>query len=74
THLKRKLSSKKSYPSTSSKGKEKGRERPRKDKSPKGRKIPQGQKLESTPPTSSSLKSSSMKCFKCLGKGHIASQ
>ncbi|RDX73814.1 hypothetical protein CR513_46520, partial [Mucuna pruriens] len=57
SQLKRKLSSRKAYPSSNWKGKEKEREKPRKDKSPKkGSEIPQGQKLESTPPTSSSSK------------------
>ncbi|RDY12912.1 hypothetical protein CR513_02224, partial [Mucuna pruriens] len=51
--LKRKLSSKKSYSSSSWKGVE---------------------KEERVTPPSSSSRSSNIKCFKCLGKGHITSQ
>ncbi|RDY00329.1 hypothetical protein CR513_16506, partial [Mucuna pruriens] len=57
------------------KGKEKEKERPREDKSPKKESSPsQGQKEEHIPPCLGSLfKSSSINCFKCLGKGHIVS-
>ncbi|RDX92150.1 hypothetical protein CR513_25770, partial [Mucuna pruriens] len=71
-HLKRKLSSRKTYLTSSWSGKENERERLRKDKSPKeGSEVPQGRKNVSTPPTSSSSKSSSMNCCKCLGNDHI---
>ncbi|RDX81750.1 hypothetical protein CR513_37536, partial [Mucuna pruriens] len=61
---KRKFSSKKSYHNTSWKGKEREKERLRRDKSPKnGNDFSQG-----PPPTSSASKSSSIKCFKFLGE------
>ncbi|RDY06568.1 hypothetical protein CR513_09413, partial [Mucuna pruriens] len=62
--LKRKLSSRKSYLSSSWKGKEKGEDRPRKDKSPKKGNEPLSDRKEEkvTPPLSSS-RSSSIKCF-----------
>ncbi|RDX78753.1 hypothetical protein CR513_40921, partial [Mucuna pruriens] len=49
---------------------------PRKDKSPKKENSPsQGRKKEHTPPNLGSLSQrSNIKCFKFLGKGHIASQ
>ncbi|RDX96603.1 hypothetical protein CR513_20700, partial [Mucuna pruriens] len=70
------LASKRSYPSSSSwKGKEKKRERPTKDKSPKKKSVlSHGQKVEATPPNLSSYRSSRIKCFKSLGKRNIASQ
>ncbi|RDX74005.1 hypothetical protein CR513_46301, partial [Mucuna pruriens] len=70
-----KLSSRKSYPNANWKGKKKEKERPRRDKSPKkGNDISQGQKDMTLPSTSSSFKSSNIKCFKYLGNGHIVSQ
>ncbi|RDX95010.1 hypothetical protein CR513_22521, partial [Mucuna pruriens] len=75
---KRHMTSRKSCPSGPNnwKGKEKKKERPRKGKIPKkGKIIPQGRKEERTLPSPVPVsKSSSIKCFKCLGKGHIASQ
>ncbi|RDX69771.1 hypothetical protein CR513_51073, partial [Mucuna pruriens] len=71
--IKRRLASKRSYPSSFSGLKD--RERPRKDRSPNNGSAPShGQKEETTLPNLSSSKSISIKCFKCLGKGHIASQ
>ncbi|RDY12435.1 hypothetical protein CR513_02776, partial [Mucuna pruriens] len=56
-------------------GKEREKERPRGDKNPKkGSEVPQGRKDVVPPLTSISFKSSSIKCFQCLGKGHIVSQ
>ncbi|RDX88538.1 hypothetical protein CR513_29846, partial [Mucuna pruriens] len=68
------LASKRSYlSSSSSKGKEKERESPRKDKSHKKGSVPShGRKEEATPPDLSSSKSSSIKCFNYLSEGHIA--
>ncbi|RDX95730.1 hypothetical protein CR513_21698, partial [Mucuna pruriens] len=55
------------------KGKEK-EERPRKDKSPKGSSISQGQEKERMLPSPALVsKSSNIKFFKYLGKGHITS-
>ncbi|RDY12847.1 hypothetical protein CR513_02274, partial [Mucuna pruriens] len=66
--VKRRQASRKPYSSNSSwKGKEKEKERPRRDKCSKKGKV-------SPLPISSASKSSSIKCFKCLAKGHIASQ
>jgi len=42
---------------------------PSKPKENKGKTIE-----KSTPKTSSKVRTSNIKCFKCLGKGHIASQ
>ncbi|RDX88859.1 hypothetical protein CR513_29492, partial [Mucuna pruriens] len=55
-------------------GKEKEK-RPRKDKSlKKGSSIPQGLKEERTFPSPTPVsKSNNIKCFKCLGNGHIPS-
>ncbi|RDX77304.1 hypothetical protein CR513_42592, partial [Mucuna pruriens] len=56
-------------------GKDKERERPRKNNNLEKGSVPsQGQKEEATPPNLSSSRSSSIKCFKCFGKGHIVSQ
>ncbi|RDX76590.1 hypothetical protein CR513_43399, partial [Mucuna pruriens] len=73
SQLKRKLSSSKSYPSTTSwKGKEREKERFRRDKSPKKRsEVSHGQKDVVPPSTSSSSKSSSINAWK---KGNIASK
>ncbi|RDX80360.1 hypothetical protein CR513_39099, partial [Mucuna pruriens] len=67
---KRHLTSRKTYPSgpNSWRGKEKEKERQKRDKSPK---KGEERTLPSLSPTS---KSSNIKCFKCLGKGHKASQ
>ncbi|RDX67810.1 hypothetical protein CR513_53269, partial [Mucuna pruriens] len=59
SRIKRKLLSRKSYPSASWEGKEREKERP---------------KGCSSTPSSSSSKSSSIKCFNCFGKRYIASQ
>ncbi|RDX99852.1 hypothetical protein CR513_17032, partial [Mucuna pruriens] len=57
------------------KGKERREDKPRKDKSPKKGNAPsQGQKQEVNIFTPNTSKSSNIKCFKCLGKGHTASQ
>ncbi|RDY00794.1 hypothetical protein CR513_15978, partial [Mucuna pruriens] len=65
----RKLTSRKSYPSFNWKSKEK--EGSRKDNSPMNENEPS--QVKALLPTSSS-KSTSIKCFKCLGKSHITSQ
>ncbi|RDY13327.1 hypothetical protein CR513_01771, partial [Mucuna pruriens] len=75
---KRRPTSKKTYPSGTNnwRGKEEENERPIKDKSrEKGSSIPQGRKDERMLPSlAPASKSNNIKCFKCLGKAHIASQ
>ncbi|RDX60750.1 hypothetical protein CR513_61081, partial [Mucuna pruriens] len=67
-----KSTSRKSYPNDNGRGKERGSLR--KDKSPKKKsETPKGRKEEEVTPPPSPSRSSSIKCFKCLGKGHIAS-
>ncbi|RDX89287.1 hypothetical protein CR513_29003, partial [Mucuna pruriens] len=62
--LKRHQAAKKSYLGSSWKDKDKKRERPRKDKSPKKGNVPsQDRKEEVTPPSLSSSRSSNIKCF-----------
>ncbi|RDX92936.1 hypothetical protein CR513_24871, partial [Mucuna pruriens] len=68
-----------SYPNSPKRWKSKDEEKkqPRKDKSPKkGSFLPQSQKEEKilSIPILVSKSNSIIKCFKCLGKGHIASQ
>ncbi|RDX88829.1 hypothetical protein CR513_29517, partial [Mucuna pruriens] len=71
--LERKSTSRKPYPSKSGSGKERGS--PIKDKShKKGSETPKGQKDERVTSSPNSSRFSSIKCFKCLGKKHLASQ
>ncbi|RDY00796.1 hypothetical protein CR513_15970, partial [Mucuna pruriens] len=64
--LKKKFTSRKSYPKSNLKGKEK--ERPRKDMNlKKGSEPSQGRNKEKASPNPSSSKSSNIKCFKCFG-------
>ncbi|RDX59631.1 hypothetical protein CR513_61841, partial [Mucuna pruriens] len=70
------LASRRTYPSISNNWRGKGREkeRSRREKSPKkGSILPPCRKEEGKLPNPvSASKSSNIKCFKCLGKGHIA--
>ncbi|RDX69850.1 hypothetical protein CR513_50982, partial [Mucuna pruriens] len=57
------------------KGKDKEKERARREKSPKKEsEALNGRKEVTFTPTPMTPRTSSIKCFKCLGKGHIASQ
>ncbi|RDX70643.1 hypothetical protein CR513_50094, partial [Mucuna pruriens] len=76
--FKRCLTLKKPYPNgpSSWSGKEKEKDKLRKEKNPnKGSFPPQGRKEEiMMPGLASTSKNNSVKCFKCLGKRHISSQ
>ncbi|RDX90014.1 hypothetical protein CR513_28171, partial [Mucuna pruriens] len=74
--IRRRSATKRTYGGSSSwKGKDKDKDKARREKSPKkGSKISIYRKALTPTPTPIPLRTSNIKCFKCLGKGHIASE
>ncbi|RDX76794.1 hypothetical protein CR513_43177, partial [Mucuna pruriens] len=74
--IRRRSASRRPYVGSSGwKGKEKEKEKVRREKSPKkGSEPSQGRKELAITPTPNAPRTSNIRCFKCLSKGHITSQ